>query len=183
MKKVIWIYGLVIGTVISTHTIIMMNMMVNNPDLKTNDLLGYAALIAMFSIIFFGIRQYRNRYSNGLISFGKAFKIGAWIALIGSTMYVLFGLGYYYLFLPEYLDAYIQHVLNSCTSAEELASKTREMANFKEMYKNPFFAILISYMEVLPLGLVVALISALLLKIKNKALTIPNTEHDASKKY
>lgn len=164
MKKVIWIYGLVIGTVISIHTIIMMNMVVNNKNYRSNDLLGYAALIAMFSIIFFGIRKYRNSYGNGFISFGRAFKTGAWIALIGSTMYVLFGLGYYYLFLPEFLDAYIQHVLNNCTSPEDLAAKTREMANFKEMYKNPFFAILISYMEVLPLGLVVALVSALLLK-------------------
>ena len=179
MKKVVWIYGLVIGAVISTHTIIMMNMTVNNPGLKTNDLVGYAALIAMFSIIFFGVRNYRNSYSNGVISFGKAFKTGAWIALIGSSMYVLFGLGYYYLFLPEYLDAYIQHVLNNCTSPEELSSKTREMANFKEMYKNPFFAILISYMEVLPLGLVVALVSALLLK-KKKSMNPANQNSGAS---
>lgn len=180
MKKVIWIYGLVIGAVISSHTIIMMNMMVNNPDLKTNDLLGYAALIAMFSIIFFGIRKYRNSYSNGYISFGRAFKTGAWIALIGSTMYVLLGLGYYYLFLPEFLDAYIQHVLNKCTSPAELAAKTKEMADFREMYKNPLFAILTSYMEVLPLGLVVAAVSALLLKKKNKNVNHPIHNSDAS---
>jgi hypothetical protein len=164
MKRIIWIYGLVIGAIISTHTIIMMNMVVNNKGMKGNDLVGYAALIAMFSIIYFGIRKYREVYGNGFISFGKAFRIGAAIALIGSSMYVLFGLGYYYLFLPESLDAYIQRVLDNCTSPEELAIKTKQMAEFKEMYKNPLFAILVSYMEVLPLGLVVAALSALLLK-------------------
>lgn len=168
MKKIIWIYGVIIGTALSTNTIIMMNMMVNNKHFKGNDVVGYAALIAMFSIIFFGIRKYRNNYSDGSISFGKAFKIGALIAFIGSSMYVVFGLGYYYFFVPEFLDAYIQMVLNNCTSPEELAAKTKEMASFKEMYKNPFFAILITYMEVLPLGLVVALVSALILKKKQE---------------
>lgn len=170
MKKVIWIYGLIIGTVLSINTIVMMNMMVNNKHYKSNDILGYAALIAMFSIIFFGIRKYRNNYHDGVISFGKAFRIGALIALIGSSMYVLFGLGYYYLFVPEFLDVYIENVLRNCTSPEELAAKTKAMASFREMYKNPFFAILISYTEVLPLGLIVALVSALILKNKNKQL-------------
>jgi len=175
MKKVIWIYGLIIGTALSLNTIMMMNMMVNNKNFKGNDILGYAVLIAMFSIIFFGIRKYKDHYSAGFISFGKAFKIGALIALIGSSMYVLFGLGYYYLFVPEFLDVYIENVLKNCTSPEELAAKTKEMASFREMYQNPLFAILISYTEVLPLGLVVTLISALILRKKKNNV---NTEQD-----
>lgn len=167
MRKIIWIYGIIIGAALSTDVIIMMNMVVNNKHYTGNDIVGYAALIAMFSIIFFGILKYRNSYSNGAITFGKAFKIGALIAFIGSSMYVLFGLGYYYLFVPEFLDAYIHAVLNNCTSPEDLATKTEQMATFKEMYKNPLFAILISYMEVLPVGLVVTLVSALILKKKS----------------
>src|SRR5690606_23697990 len=119
MKKVVWTYGLITGTALSTFVIIMMNIMVNNTHIKGNDVIGYASLLAMFSIIFFGIRKYRNTYNDGLISFGKAFKTGSLIALIGSSMYVLFGLGYYYLFVPEFLDAYIENVLHNCTSQEE----------------------------------------------------------------
>lgn len=167
MKKIIWIHGLIIGILLSTNAIIMMTMMVNGTFMKGNDALGYAVLIAMFSIIYFGIRKYRNLYTNGAFPFGKAFKIGAMIALVASSMYVLFGLGYYYLFVPEFLDAYIQYVLDQCTSPEELAEKSVQMANFKEMHQNPVFAILVSYMEVLPLGLIVALVSALILKRKN----------------
>lgn len=55
--------------------------------------------------------------------------------------------------------------LKNCT-ADNLAAKTQEMANLKEMYKNPFFVILITYAEVLPIGIIVALISALILKKK-----------------
>jgi len=43
------------------------------------------------------------------------------------------------------------------------------MAEFKEMYKNPLYVVLITYTEVLPVGLIVALVSALILKRKNKA--------------
>lgn len=73
---------------------------------------------------------------------------------------------YYYLFVPDFIDVYTTHVLNSCTTPEEVAIKTTEMATFKEMYKNPLFVILITYSEVLPVGLVVALVSAFILKTK-----------------
>jgi len=66
------------------------------------------------------------------------------------------------------LDKYTLHVINQATrngaTAAELATKTQELAQFREMYKSPFFAILISYAEVLPIGLVVAFVSSLFLK-------------------
>ena len=80
-------------------------------------------------------------------------------------MYVVVWLFCYYLFVPDYLDKYIPHVLKEA-SAAELPSKTKEMESFREMYKSPFFVVLITYAEVLPIGLLVALISALILKKK-----------------
>lgn len=148
--------------------IIMVNMMYNNTDFKGNEIVCYAAMIVLFSLIFFGVRNYRNNHLGGFISFGKAFKTGAMITLIASTMYVLTWLFYFYLFVPDFIDVYTKHVLSTCTTPEEVATKTSEMANFKEMYNNPFFVILITYFEVLPVGLVVALISALILKKKPK---------------
>jgi hypothetical protein len=73
---------------------------------------------------------------------------------------------YYYLFVPDFIDVYTQRVLNTC-SPSDLEVKTKQMASFKEMYKNPLFVVLITYSEVLPIGLVVAFVSALILR-KNK---------------
>ncbi len=141
-----------------------------NPNFESNDVIGYAALVVIFSLTFFGIRNYRNNELNGAISFGNAFKTGALIVLLASTMYVVVWLFYYYLFVPDFIDKYILHVLKEATrngaSATDLAAKTKEMDSFKEMYKNPVFVILITFAEVLPIGLVVALVSALILKRK-----------------
>ena len=148
--------------------VLMVHVMYTNPGVKGNDIVGYAAMVVMFSLIFFGIRNYRNKHLSGIISFGKAFKTGFLIALVGSTIYVLVWLLYYYLFVPDFIDIYTEHVLKTC-STSDLKSKTTEMANIKEMYKNPVFVVLITYSEVLPIGLVVALVSSLILKKKSIA--------------
>lgn len=166
MKKNVFLFGIVLGTIMCINMIVMVNMMYNNPEFKSNDILGYAAMVIVFSLIFFGIRNYRNKVLNGFISFGKAFKTGALIALVASTLYVVVWLFYYYLFVPDFIDQYTAHVLHQCTTEAEVTAKTQEMANFKEMYKSPLFVVLITYSEVLPIGLIVALISSLILKRK-----------------
>lgn len=170
MKKIVLIFGLVLGTILCINMIIMMHICCNNPEFKSNDVLGYTFLVVVFSLVFFGIRNYRNKQLDGSISFGKAFKTGVLITLVASTLYVVIGLLYYYLFLPDFMDHYIQHVLymmrESGATAKEIADTTKQLTDFKEMYKNPFFAIIFTYLEVFPIGVVVALISSFILKRK-----------------
>jgi hypothetical protein len=170
MKRSVLIFGTILGVILAGNAVYMVELMCSDPDFRSNDVLGYAAMVIVFSLAFFGIRNYRNKQPGGAITFGRAFKVGALIALLGSTIYVVIGLGHYYFFAPEFLDVYIRHVLDEAArdgaTAAELVDKTKEMAQFKEMYANPFFAVLITYSEVLPIGLVVALVSALILKRK-----------------
>lgn len=168
MKKNVLIFGLVSGLIMSANMVIMIKLLYENPDFESNDLLGYAVMVVVFSLVFFGVRNYRNKELGSVISFGKAFKTGFLIALIASTIYVVTWLFYYYLFVPDFMDKYTTHVLQQCTSEAELAAKTAEMENFKEMYENPLFVVLITYSEALPVGLIVTLISALILKRKKK---------------
>lgn len=167
MKKHVLIFGLLPGVIWIAVMIVMVNLMYTSSGFESNDLLGYAAMVVVFSLIFFGVRDYRNKKLDGFISFGKALKTGVLMALVASTIYVIVWLFYYYLFVPDFIDIYTQHVLNE-TSSTELAAKTEEMESFSEMYENPLFVILITYAEVLPIGLVVALVSALILKKKDK---------------
>ncbi len=172
MKKNVLVFGLISGFIISAMMVISIAICYARQNFEGNMVLGYAAMLLAFSLIFIGVRNFRNKYNNGVISFGKAFKIGLYIALIASTMYVLVWLVDYYLFIPDFMDKYTAHVLRQAqsegASAQEMQQKTAEMAKYKEMYKSPLGVILFTYLEILPIGLIVALISALILKRKSK---------------
>lgn len=175
MKKNVWIFGSVTGLIISLFMVYMARECYTNPEMKANDVVGYAGMIAVFSLVFIGIKNYRDKYNGGLISFGQAFKTGLYITLVASAMYVLVWLVDYYIFIPDFLDKYIPHVLKEATRKGatdlELKEKAAEMAKFKEMYKNPLFVIVVTFLEVFPVGLIVALVSALILKRKSKSET------------
>lgn len=165
MKRTILIFGLIIGAILTTNAIIHMNMMYSNPDYKGNDIVGYATMVLIFSLIYFGVRNYRNNHLDGKISFLKALKTGALICLVASTVYVIVALLYYYLFAPDFIDVFSEYMIRNA-APDEVAATTTQMANFKEMYKNPLFAILITYIEVVPVGMIVALFSAFIVKKK-----------------
>ena len=127
MKKNILIFGLVTGAILSINMVIVVNVLYNNPDFESNDFLGYSTMVVILSLIYFGVRNYRNKQLNGVISFGKAFKAGLLIALVASTMYVVVWLFYYYLFVPDFMEVYASHVLEQCTSPDELAATKEEI--------------------------------------------------------
>ena len=176
MKKNVLVFGLISGLIITGMMLYSMSQIYKGAEFKGNDFLGYAAMIVAFSFIFVGIKNFRERYNNGIISFGKAFKIGLYITLVASTIYVAVWLIGYYLFVPDFMDKYTVCVLKDAKSdgatPVELEKKATQMANFKELYKNPLFVVLITYSEVFPVGLVVSLISALILKRKPKITSV-----------
>ena len=173
MTKNIIIYGLIAGIVVSALMLSSVNYLSHcegSVDYDTSMLIGYASMLIAFSLVFVGIRNYRDKYNEGVISFGKAFKIGIMIVLIASTIYVVAWLIDYFLFIPDFTEKYSAHMLDklkaSGASQIEIDKQTKEMANFARMYKNPFFNAMMTYVEILPVGLIVTAISSLILKRK-----------------
>lgn len=173
MKKNIIIYGIIAGIVVSVFMLSSVNYLSHcegNVDYGTSMLIGYASMLLAFSLVFVGIRNYRDKYNGGVISFGKAFKTGSMIVLIASTIYVVAWLVDYFFFIPDFAEKYSAHMLSelkaSGASQMEIDKQTKEMASFTTMYKNPFFNAMMTYVEILPVGLIVTLISSLILKRK-----------------
>lgn len=175
MKKNILIFGLISGLIITAMMVGTSIACYNNSDFKGNEVVGYTTMLIAFAFIFVGIKNYRDKYSQGMITFGKAFKIGFYIALIASTLYVVTWLIEYYMFIPDFMDRYTAHVMKEArgdgATEAELAAKAKDMQMYQSMYRSPFFVILLTYAEVLPLGTVVALISALILKRRSGKLS------------
>ena len=167
MKKNIIIYGLIAGIVVSILMLVSAN---NITDFDTSLFAGYASMLIAFSLVFVGIRNYRDKYNNGVISFGKAFKIGIMIVLIASTIYVIVWLIAYFYFEPDYLEKLSAKMLDKLkangASQIEIDKQIKEMADFARLYKNPFFNAMMTYVEILPVGLIVTLISSFILKRK-----------------
>jgi hypothetical protein len=97
--------------------------------------------------------------------------IGLYIVLITSTVYVLVWLIEFYNFYPDFMTKYVAHVLREAkthgATDAELKQQAASMATYVKLYKSPFGVIVLTYMEILPVGLVIALIAALILKRKN----------------
>jgi hypothetical protein len=168
MKKLVLVYGIIAGLIVTGMMAFSTGYFCARGDFEGGMIYGYSAMIIAFSMIFVGVRSFRDKHNGGTINFGKAFKIGFFISLIASTIYVIGWLINYYFFMPDFMDKYAAVMLSkakaSGISADELAKKTADMTRMKEWYKNPLFVILMTYVEILPVALVVTLISALILK-------------------
>ena len=174
MTKNIIIYGIIAGIIVSVLMVVSINYISHvdgKVDYNTSLLIGYASMLIAFSLVYVGIRNYRDKYNGGVISFGKSFKIGMMMVLIASTIYVIAWLIDYFYFIPDFMEKFSAQELAdlkaSGASQLEIDKQTKEMANFAEMYKNPLFNALMTYAEILPVGLLVTLISSLILKRKN----------------
>ena len=170
MKNIIIKYGLISGVIVTLFMVTATVLWYNDPSIKIGEVIGYSGMLIAFIFIFIGIKNYRDKQNNGVISFGEAFKIGLFISLIASCFYVGTWLIEYYVFMPDFMDKFINLAVENAKakglSPAEIAAKTEEMMSYKEWYKNPILVILLSFMEVLPVGLLVTLISSLILKRK-----------------
>lgn len=170
MKKIVIVSGLIAGLILAI--VMFTSLYLFDDHFSYGMLIGYSSMLLAFSLIFVAVKTWRDKYNNGIISFGKAFKIGLFISLIASSMYVLAWTIEYYFFIPDFMDQYTAHIINKAkadgASAAEILKQTTDMARFKEMYKNPVMMALLTYTEVLPVGLLISLICAFILRRKTR---------------
>lgn len=169
MKKTILTYGLISGAVAAV--LMFGTVTLAEKTSEHSEIVGYAGIILSLSLIFFGIKSYRDRIGNGSITFGKAFTIGILIALISSACYVIAWLIVYYNFYPDFMDQYAAHAIEklkaSGASQEKIDATIKQMEQYKEMYKSPVMVAALTFLEPFPVGLIISLISALFLRKKN----------------
>jgi hypothetical protein len=164
MNKIVLKNGLFGSIIVSALLIFITAYMKTNPEKEVSMMIGFAGMLLAFFFVIRGIKQQRDA-NNGFISLGKAFLTGFWITLIISTIYVAVWLVILYNFFPNFMEHYANMAIEKA-SPDEVVKVTEEMNSYKEMYKNPIIVILLTYMEILPLGTVFSFISALILKKK-----------------
>ena len=169
MKKTVLTFGLIAGLIISVlmdSSVLLSDKIGSGHSL----VLGYANMVASFLLIYFGIRSYRDNNLAGQISFGRAFACGILIALITTVCYVATWEILYFNFMPHFMDGYfaaqIHKVQSSGLDPATTAAKLAEIQHSQELYQNPFVNMAYTFIEPLPVGLLITLISAAVLRRK-----------------
>lgn len=136
-------------------------------DFGLGEILGYAAMLVALSTVFFGVKRYRDVNLDGKISFVQAFLNGLIIVLVAASIYVIGWEIYYPNFAADFGERYSEYLVQSYEeqglSTEEMKIKKEEMAVWMDRYENPLVRIPLTLMEILPLGILVAAISGLVL--------------------
>ena len=140
---------------------------------------GYTSMVLAFLLIFFGVRSYRDNVAGGQLGFGRALAVGLLIAFVASSCYVLTWEVFYFGTKSDYIEKYQAHMIEKARQAgespEAIAAKQAEMAKFAEMYRNPLINSAMTFVEPLPVALVVALVTAGVLSRRKKGERGPAT--------
>jgi len=169
MKKIVVTFGLISGA-ISSLIMIAIVAFGDRIGFDRGAVIGYTSIVLSFLMVFFGIRTYRDNVGNGQITFLKALAVGLSITLISCIVYVVTWELIYYNFIPGFWDAYGAHLTEKLTasgaSPAAIQAKLQQVKKYKELYRNPFFNAVLTFIDPFPIGLAVTLISALVLRRK-----------------
>jgi Protein of unknown function (DUF4199) len=176
MKKTVLTFGLIAGLIMSVlmdSNVLLAGKIGSGHSLA----IGYTVLVASFLLIYFGIRSYRDNTLAGQISFGRAFACGILITLITTVCYVATWEILYFKFLPHFMDSYwaaqIHKVQSSGLDPATIAAKVADIEHGQQLYQNPFVNMAYTFMEPLPVGLIITLVSAAILRRKAPVETSP----------
>jgi hypothetical protein len=179
MKKTVLTFGLIAGVMIS----VLMDsslLLAHKIGSGHSMVIGYTIMVASFLLVYFGIRSYRDNNLAGQISFGRAFSCGILIMLITTVCYVATWEVLYFQFMPHFMDSYfaeqIQKVQSAGLDPATTAAQVAAIRHSQQLYQNPLVNMAYTFIEPLPVGLLMTLISAALLRRKAPVAPVTTAE-------
>lgn len=172
MRKIVITYGLISGAIITCLFLISMYLWSKGViNFDNGEYFGYGSMLVALSMVFFGIKSFRDNQNGKAIGFWKGAQVGILITLIASFVYAAGWEAYMQTnpkmdFIAEYTEHYISKLKEKGASQEVIDKTTSDMASMKEMYKNPVIRFGMTLMEILPVGIIVTLLSAAILRKK-----------------
>lgn len=166
MSRTILGYGLLSGAVIIGGIII--TIVIGGGAPHSSVWLGYLIMLVGLSSILLAIKQHRDKVLGGVIKFWPAFLIGLGVAVVASLAYVLIWEVYlaltHYSFMDQYVAATLAQRKAAGLSGEAYAKLAADLEAMKRSYANPLYRLPMTFAEIFPVGLLVTLVSAALLR-------------------
>jgi hypothetical protein len=170
MLRKILSYGTVAGLIagISLSAVVVAG---NGHEMHYGMLIGYTTMLIALSTVFIAIKRHRDDDLGGVIGFWPALGLGLGISFVAGIFYVLAWeatVAYLHLdFATGYARSMIEQKRASGVSGAALAKFTAEMEQFKVQYANPLYRLPMTFVEIFPVGVLVSLASAGLLRFSS----------------
>lgn len=168
MLRSILKYGVIAGLVVGGLMFATFLGFDGMPPLKYGMLIGYTTMLIALSAVFVGIKRHRDVERGGVIGFWSAVGVGLGVGFVAGIFYVAAWETLQAMthmdFATSYSNAIIASERAKGASAEALAKLTADMETFKVQYANPLFRLPMTFLEIFPVGVLVSLVSAGLLR-------------------
>lgn len=171
MIRIVLLYGVIGGLVIAVPMVIIMTGAGPGTFMKGGVVYGYLTMLLALTAVFLGIKQYRDKTLGGVIRFGTALGLGLGISAVASLLYAvgweislaLTGFD----FPTAYANSLVEAARAKGAAEAEVQKIVADSQSFAALYKNPLFRIPMSFIEMFPVGLLISLISAAVLRKSN----------------
>ena len=168
MFRTILKYGVIAGVVVGGFELATFVLFSGMPPLKYGMLVGYTTMLIALSAVFVGIKRHRDQDRGGVIGFWRALGVGLGISFIAGVFYVAAWEAVQSMMHMDFASSYAKAIIASQkakgASDEALAKLSAEMEAFKVQYANPLYRLPMTFAEIFPIGVLVSLISAGLLR-------------------
>jgi len=172
MKKTVLTFGLISGAIASLLMFTTM-LFADRIGFDRGLIIGYTTIVVSLLLVPFGIRSYRENVGGGSITFGRAFAVGILITLISCICYVIAWEILYFNFLPDFAEKYTAYMVAKARAAgasqQAIEATVQDMKNMKGILDNPVLNGAMAFIEPFPVGLIITLVSAAILRKKPRS--------------
>ena len=167
MLRIILIYGVIGGIIVAVPMLVTMSATTEGQIPQNSALYGYLSMLLAFTMVFVGIKHYRDKVLGGAIRFLPALGVGLGISAVASLFWVAgweITLAAGFDFGSAYTDTVVAAAEARGAPAAEIERIRAETAQFLSMYANPLYRLPITFVEMFPIGVLISLISAAVLR-------------------
>ncbi|MEL1265230.1 DUF4199 domain-containing protein [Pseudoxanthomonas putridarboris] len=161
-------YGLIAGVIAGGALLTVSLLYDGQPPPTYGMALGYTSMLIALTAVFVGIKRHRDVALGGVIRFWPAFGLGLGISLLAGVFYVLAWELSMVLIGHDFAEMFGNMMLERAKAqglqGDALAQATARAEQFVAMYRNPLVRLPMTFAEIFPVGVLVSLVSALVLR-------------------
>ncbi len=162
------VYGLIAGLIVAAEMLTVTIGYSGHMPSPYGMIIGYLTMLIALSVVFVGIKKHRDADLGGVIGFWQAFGFGLGVSFIASVLYVAAWEVSQALMHADFASVYAKSLIAE-EQAKGVTGKALEdfdaqIEQLKLAYQNQLYHLPITFAAIFPVGVIVSLTSAAMLR-------------------